>query len=152
MRRAGVIRDTVFRAAWAFLRPWCQCCGVPSRQAAWPGIQTHHIIQGVGRSDEATNLLNLCAACHDVFHGARVKVGNVYLPRITRGMLLRVKRLVDPDDFNAARLAELYGRPLPDEEELPACYRVEYCRWRPNGKAVYGDVTGRGHEVGGGGV
>lgn len=147
MSKSGIKRDDGFRASWAVLHGWCQCCGVPQYRAAWPGLQTHHIIQGVGRSDEACNLLNLCSRCHDIFHGARVRVDGVLLPRITRGMLIRVKRLLFPDEHDAERLAVLYGRPLPDEEELPAVYRVEYCRWQPGqGKAVYGDVQGS-HQV-----
>lgn len=131
LRACRPVRDVRFRKRWAGLHPWCMCCGVPAEKAAWPGVQTHHLVRP-GRSDESCNLLPLCDLCHRLTHGAAVRLhnGNL-LPGLTLGMQFNVKKLRDPADWNPARLEELWARFLPDLEALPLVYGEQYACWRP---------------------
>jgi len=83
----------------------------------------HHIIGGTkGRSDERTNLMPLCTACHMAYHDG----GDV---RITKGQLLWAKWLIDRKGTSWVRLALLNSQYLPDLE--PARGRKQ-CRKKRN--------------------
>ena len=49
--------------AYKQAHPTCESCGRPAM--AWP----HHILsRGAGGTDDASNLLSLCAHCHRSYH------------------------------------------------------------------------------------
>lgn len=87
-------------------------------------LEVHHLQQGAGRRHDRRNLLSLCERCHCVLHSG--SICGVY-PDITKGMLLWVKREVDPEQFDPAWLAGLrHKRHLGYEPEpIPQFYLDE---------------------------
>lgn len=116
-----IVRDEEFRKEWSHKKRFCQVCGIRDG-AYWIQHAVHHIIGGPGRSDEATNLLKVCWKCHGSFHLERIVHDGTRVPQITRGMILKIKRVQDGREYDAARLEELYGFPLPAEEDLPTYF------------------------------
>ena len=86
------------------------------------GLTVHHCVKW-RRADEATNLLMLCMQCHDLAEGRNIRVDGVLLPKLTLGVCLAIKKFREPDEYDEARLTELFGRRLPDLEPLP-----EWCK------------------------
>ena len=84
------------------------------------GPAVHHIVKP-GRSDEPTNFLLLCMRCHALSDDGMTyrDAGGEISPRLTLGVALAIKREADPGEFDAARLAALFGRALPAEAQLP---------------------------------
>jgi hypothetical protein len=113
--------------------PYCQICGVPSHVApntnGGIGLSRHHIVK-FGRSDEKCNLLSVCARCHSLAEGRLIRVGESLLPKLTLGIVLTLKQLRTPNEYNAERLAQLYGQTLPDLEQVPDWVVAEWKRWR----------------------
>lgn len=97
---ANPVRDDGFRREWARNRPYCYFCGTNYH------VETHHILGGFKRSDEACNLVRLCAQCHRRVH-------NVEAPKITLADVLEAKARHDPHQVDLRRLRELNGKELP---------------------------------------
>lgn len=135
MEKCHPVRDTKARKAWNREHDHCQICWKPEGLVLFPPMQTHHIIKN-GRSDEPCNLLRVCPACHGIIEGERWPMkGGGYWPRITLGMILKIKH--DEGQLDLDRLTMLYrGRqrtehydPLPALEELPEEYQKERQKW-----------------------
>lgn len=112
-QRVKPVRDQELRKMWSIAKkPYrCQAChGKPD----WPGLAVHHLVR-FRRDDSPCNLLLLCRRCHAAQHEDN-HAGNAH--RLTLGMLLSVKQLEDPGEFDLERLAELYGGPV-ELEALP---------------------------------
>lgn len=124
------IHDEKFRKAWNVKRDRCQCCGIPRSRAPWPGgLQTHHIVRR-SRSDQAENLLACCQTCHSLIHHERVSDGQGgYLPILTEGMQLAIKRLRDEAEYDYDRLCELKHERLAEPEPIPAWFLESWERW-----------------------
>jgi len=76
----------------------CSACGAVDH------LELHHLVGGRGgRSDERTNLLPLCRACHVL----------VNTPALPFGRLLFLKWSVHPEEVLWERLTLLHGRWLP---------------------------------------
>lgn len=119
LKRCRPVRDRAFRRGWAAAHPWCFCCG---GEGDWLGLQVHHLVKP-GRSDEAVNLMMLCDFCHRATHGAILRGEDGWLwPNLTLGMQFALKQLREPDIWDQARLEELWGRYLPDLEDVPDVY------------------------------
>lgn len=134
-QKAKPVRDEKARKAWAKSRDHCAACGIsrrdaPRRDGGLP-LQTHHIIRG-SRSDEPTNLLCVCSREHGLVHDDQYRdaAGNL-LPKLTLGHILAIKHLREPDEFDAERLAVLFGSPLPDELPIPEFLEIEYRNRKP---------------------
>ncbi len=98
-QRCNPVRDVAARKRWRLTKGnRCQACG---KRPGWLGVHIHHIIR-FRRSDEPCNLLFLCAECHDAAHDGRITLADA----------CRIKRRVDPDEFDLARLVELRGQPI----------------------------------------
>lgn len=152
--RNNAVDDPVLYADWAALRPWCQACGIGSREAVrlrWPGLSRHHVVKA-GRSDEPTNLLMLCRRCHDLAEGLSVREHDVLLPTLRLGVCLTLKALRDPQEYDPERLARLLHRPLPPLLPVPRAIASEYHRRRPwEPFIISAEVTrDKGSEPGGG--
>jgi hypothetical protein len=127
--RVNPVRDREAYDDYLRRHPYCQFCGVPAGRAPWPGLSRHHVVK-FRRSDERCNLLVGCQRDHDLAELRAVRVGGVLLPKLTLGVCLSVKRERDPANWDPARLAELFGRALPDPEPIPEFLRREWRRWR----------------------
>lgn len=125
-KKSRPIKNPKLYTQWNKEHTHCQCCGVSSSMAVWPGLTTHHIIKS-GRSDEPTNLLRLCPLCHDAAEGLSHKRDGVILPGLPVAICLRIKREREPGCYDAVRLAELRGSNLPQEEDIPDIYRALWC-------------------------
>lgn len=135
MRRSTPNRqdNSTVRRQWANQHHHCFACGIPSARAPWPGAAVHHIVGGSNRSDEPTNLALLCARCHSLYHGDRIrKTNGTYWPRLTLGMVLTLKASLDPQEYDPARLAVLRGQALPEQEGIPEDFLEEFRKWLPN--------------------
>ena len=136
-KKSNPIKDAKFYAAWNAAHDYCQACGVPAHLAAnqphcaGVPLSTHHIVKFC-RSDEATNLLRLCYRCHQLAEGANLRVDGDLLPKLKLPVCLTIKQARDPEVLNLERLAELFGRTLPDAEPIPEFIELSYRRWRPN--------------------
>lgn len=132
------------RRAYRVAHPYCLACGVPEERAPWPCLAVHHLVKP-GRSDEPTNLMVLCHFCHLLCHGHTLDGGlygfrwvigseqpRVRMPSLTLGMQFNLKRLRDPSSWRPDRLAQLWGRHLPDLEALPEVFVSLYESWRPD--------------------
>ena len=114
-RRCKPVRDRAFYDQYLMDHTRCFFCGQRD------GLSRHHIIGGVGRSDEACNLTIACLMrCHPLAEGERVAEGKTIYEPLTLGMVLSVKKMRTPDEMNLERLTELYGQTLPDFEQPPA--------------------------------
>lgn len=118
------------RVAWAKKVLRCQVCGIDReagrRRDGGLDAECHHIIRG-SRSDEPTNWLLVCYRCHGLIHDAvyRDEAGEE-LPRLTLGVILTVKRLRNPKEYDRQRLEQLFGQTLVDELPLPEFYEREW--------------------------
>lgn len=127
--------DAAFAARWGRSKDWCAACG--AGEYGTHTLTNHHLIGGKGgRSDEACNLLRLgWHPCHQLAEGLDIvdprNKFNVLdmdagvrrlLPKITLPIALSLKLRADPDEYDADRLAELLGRPLPVLQEVPAFF------------------------------
>lgn len=97
-------------------------------------MQSHHLVKrSRRRCDLAWNLLRLCDRCHRLAELENVRVNGALLPKLSFGHCLWLKRESDRDKWQPELLALLYGRPLPELEQLPALYIVERGRWSHGG-------------------
>lgn len=135
--RIGVVKDADFYKSWAYLHKFCQGCGVSAKMSPWPGNSTHHLVR-FRRSDEATNLLRMCIACHSACEGLPWPG----MPSLTIGMCLTIKACREPLDFDVERLRVLYGFGLPDMEPIPWAYESEFRRRRPKDFAAFDTKSG----------
>lgn len=142
-QRVNPIKDQDFYDQYVLDRPWCEFCGVPAAaaphqpDAGGVGLTRHHIIK-FKRSDERTNVIVACCRDHALCEGLLVRnpqTGLLY-PKLTLGIVLTVKRLRDPDGFDAKRLQELYGQTLPDFEPIPKFLIDEWTNWTCGGGVV----------------
>lgn len=97
--KVNPIRDTDFRRQWSAEHNHCQVCWAEPLALQFGHLETHHLM--TGRSDEACNLLRVCVLCHLSIHAGRVEFP------LSRWEAIEVKRLAEPDEFDAARLAAL---------------------------------------------
>ncbi len=124
-----ITRDSKARNAWGLSKLNCQACGFPFNPPAWGRWrEVHHIIGNVGRSDEPTNWLALCARCHKLAEGQQVRVDGELLPVLTLGMCLTIKAHADSEEWDGNRLATLYGSNLPRFDDLPEFFLTELRR------------------------
>lgn len=112
-QRCYPVQDEEFRKQWALQKKIangnkCQACG---KRPDFRGLHVHHLIR-FRRSDEAANLLLICANCHDLCHDGPG-------PKLTIAACCAIKRRVDPDEFNLARLEQLRGGPIPGWCDYP---------------------------------
>lgn len=126
--KVNPVKDPEFRRQWSIEHDHCQVCWVSPRDLPFCWLETHHLARP-GRSDEACNLLRLCKCCHDRRH---VVYGE---EELTDGVLLEVKRLAEPDDWDPARLAKLWfsARAKPEAitemlEPIPEWVKTERTR------------------------
>ncbi len=124
-----IVRDDGARRLWTEAQERCAVCGRPQHLFAWPGGETHHIIGGVGRSDEPCNWLYVCNRDHRCYHGERERVNGELIPKLTLCNLLWAKMRSSPNEYDGIRLARLLGRSLPALEETPEFYLAEYRRF-----------------------
>ena len=128
-QRVKPVRDKVAYDRYFADHQYCQACGVPAHRAPWPGLSRHHICKP-GRSDEPCNLIVICDRDHSLAEGRAIRVDGVLLPLLPLGVILAIKLLRTPDEWDADRLAQLYRRNLPDMEDIPAFIHEEWKRWR----------------------
>ncbi len=128
--RANVVRDPEVCRDYAVTRRYCEVCGTPEAQAAWPGLSVHHLCQGAVRSDEICNLLVVCAICHGLAHGQTIRVGGIPLPQLTKGVMFMAKKLRDPANWNEARLEELRRQACPALEAIPEYFARLWRHWK----------------------
>jgi len=107
--KRGIVKDreALEEIGWVFSR--CQACGRKGRAF---GLHRHHIIGGVGRSHERTNLIVLCSegpdhGCHAEAHGGNLSLANI----------LWIKWRDDRAEIDWVRLAILRGCHLPEPEK-----------------------------------
>ncbi len=139
MARRGVCKDENFYFEWRLRHKYCQVCGVNRSQALFRDcapLSCHHVVKP-GRSHEATNLLMLCNTCHTLAELQAVRRGGILLPKLPLAVCLTVKRLREPHEFDPARLAELFGRNLPDPEPIPAVFEADFRRRRPGDRSLF---------------
>ncbi len=103
---------------------WCEACGQGQNLHHFRGLEIHHIIKR-GRSDERCNLIKLCWFCH--MRAEATSAPDTWLPL---GVILSIKKLRDPEGWDADRLAELRLRPLPDLIPIPAALLDEFSKWQ----------------------
>lgn len=102
------VRDEEARVLWrAEQGSKCQCC---LKAPDFRGLAVHHIVR-FRRSDEPCNLLLLCGDCHEACHDGSGE-------KLSIGMMLTVKVLTDPTEYDRPRLEELYGSPM-ELEPMP---------------------------------
>ncbi len=130
--KAGVADDPGLYALWNRAHPFCQACGIPANPAIreMRPISTHHLIKKA-RSDEPANLVRLCHRCHDLAELLQV----ADFPLLTLGILLTVKRLRDPAEYDPDRLVALLHKSLPDPEPIPEVFLTEFRRWQGSASA-----------------
>jgi len=63
-------------------------------------LHIHHMVQGAGRKHERFNLCRLCERCHRALHDG----GSLC---VTKGQVLTVKRLHDPEHYDPKAMAAL---------------------------------------------
>jgi len=126
-QKAGVIRDPDAYAIWNRAHPFCQACGIPANAALRDvrGLSTHHLIKKA-RSDEPANLVRLCQRCHDLAELLQV----ADFPLLTLAILLTVKRIRDPGEYDPDRLAALLHKSLPDPQPIPEVFLTEFRSWQ----------------------
>lgn len=129
------VRSKKRKQAWALAHAFCFACGVDAHSAPWPGAAVHHIIRP-GRSDEEANLIVLCAECHSLTHGANVRRKGKLLPHLSLGIQLNLKKLRDPRHWDPARLAQLWGRHLPELEAVPLLFLRAFVANRPGDRSI----------------
>jgi hypothetical protein len=104
-----------------FLAGGCWCCGWPIEddQLWHVKLDIAHIIGGNGRRvEDRRAIVLLCQyPCHQLAHGATVRVNGLVLPKLTLGNLLWLKRERDKEHYDPDWLASLWhGKTLPDPE------------------------------------
>lgn len=131
-QKANAIHDEASRKNWAKQRTHCQICGrLKSKPYCGVPHQTHHIIRG-SRSDEPCNFLFVDARCHDLIHDGQIRGDDgELLTKLSLGHVLTIKRIREPEEFDAERLAVLFGGTLPDELPIPDFLEIEYRKNRP---------------------
>lgn len=113
-KKCKTVRDRALYDSYLMENPACQICGRTKN------LSRHHIIGGVGRSDERCNLIVACLVlCHPLAEGARVVHGGEKFEPLTLGQVLAIKFLRTPEEWDGARLAELRGSALPEFETIP---------------------------------
>lgn len=131
--KVGAVKDAKMYAEWNREHDRCMTCGRDEVEAArecWPGLTTHHI-EKFKRSDERCNLIRLCTRCHNIAEGHLILEQGTRLPPLTMGVILWVKRRLEPADHCPERLTVLRGRPLPEEKPIPEFYLMEMERFCP---------------------
>ena len=130
-QKAHPVRDVAARKAWAAKYDYCFACGASLEylQAIGSWLETHHLIRGVGRSDEPCCLFRGCAfRCHKLCHGEHIRERGELLPTLALGCQLTIKQLATPDEYDADRLAALYGQCLPELKPIPEWFDMEFLR------------------------
>lgn len=123
------VKNQNWYTAWNKDHTFCMACGIPedaARVHRWPGLSTHHIIKR-GRSDEPCNLIRLCQRCHDA---AECLGTGKKFPWLTLGIILTIKKMRDPDNWNPERLKELRLKNLPDLLPVPDVLMHEWNQWQ----------------------
>lgn len=96
----------------------------------FPGLSTHHITKA-GRVHTPTNLIRLCQRCHDCAEGLDTPIWlpdgtKFYMPKLTVGQVMWLKRHREPGQWDGIRMRELHMRPLPDLVPVPVVFLAEY--------------------------
>lgn len=120
-------------AAWGEQHTHCQCCGIEQEHAArarFPGLSTHHITKA-GRVHNPTNLIRMCARCHDLAENLDTPVWLTdgtkwYYPKLTTAHVMWLKCDREPREWDEVVMRKLHMRPLPDLEPPPAVFLAEY--------------------------
>lgn len=115
-RREALRRQRVYRAE----HESCGVCRLSSFAKPSLPMDLHHIAgRGAQRFECEANWIVLCRRCHDHYHqGGQLDDGGARLPVLTPGMVVWCKLDVDPEQFDAAKLAALKGwKGLPAEWE-----------------------------------
>lgn len=94
---------------------WCAVCWSRYR------LETHHMVQGTGRTHERVGLVRLCQRCHWSLHSG----GNF---KVTKGMVLAAKREQDPDYFDPAALAAMKHRQSLPYGPEPISSQIHFAR------------------------
>lgn len=120
-----------FMAEW----PCCMMCGWGDGRRRefryWmiPRLDNAHIIGGSGRRHDRRCIVRLCAGCHRLSHGDKIKVDGRALPNFGLGEMLWLKRERDVDYFDLEYLAGLKIGALPDIVE-PHTWFIEQWNMR----------------------
>ncbi|HEV3343075.1 MAG TPA: HNH endonuclease [Pirellulales bacterium] len=113
---------------WSARQRCCAVCHLPN-DVGWPQPCAHHIVKRSRRRvDEPWNLLWVCGLCHAVLEGERMfRNGRRLL--LSFANALWCKRDANPEEFDRAKLAAAYGRPLPRLQKPPAVFFAERAKW-----------------------
>lgn len=133
-----IVSDIRLIGEYALAHCRCAATWLPQELAIWEtrfGLSTHHIVKrSVRRNDSHWNLIRLSDVAHRAAEGEQVILdgpGRIVVPKLTMGMVLKLKSEEDPDQWDPDLLRQLYGRRLPDFEDLPDWYLRERQRRHP---------------------
>lgn len=116
---------------------FCWACGwgggsftrrLPWRDWHIPKLDIAHIIGGSGRHHTRENITRICAGCHRLFHGDRIKVHGKYLPQLTLSNLLWLKLVFDPVHYCRGYLKDIRQRAVPRASIPKAWFQEEFLR------------------------
>ena len=94
-------------------------------------LANHHIVGGSGRKHERWNLARLCRLCHDLYHGATVRLdGGEALPNLTFENICWLKKFHDgqwwrPEELSSLRITSFSEIEL---QRPPEFFEQEYAR------------------------
>jgi len=115
---------------WQF--KFCWACGIPEWKVYNDGYPTysqrHHIIRP-GRVTIRENITRLCFLCHDLEQGKCVRRFGVVLPNLSLAHILWLKQIFDTEHYDPERLAQLYGKALPEPERVPDWFSKQFLKW-----------------------
>jgi hypothetical protein len=126
--------------AFTFEYPFCWACGIPDAPQWVEAIHIRidyprhmeraHIIGGSGRVHDRRNLAMLCKLCHDLSHGATIRVGSKVLPNLRLDHLLWLQMRFE-QRVDRPFLRELLRRPgLPTLRAVPIWHRTQFNQWQ----------------------
>lgn len=121
-------------AAYQALRATADHCWACGRTASWQdrpswwnaywGLVRAHVVNKP-RIEEPEYVVTLCPLCHGISHGERYTPMRG-VPGLTLANLLWLKRHLDPDHYDRAKLQRCCVGKLPRPAQPPDWYRREY--------------------------
>lgn len=114
---------------------YCWSCGWDAHSGIhkWhvPRLETHHVLRGAERVQDRRNLARLCAGCHRLAHGDRIRNsrGN-YFPVLKLANILWLKRKHDRDHFDPLWFDLHTALLIPHIERPDPWFDEEYRRHR----------------------
>ena len=158
-QKSHPVKDDKARKAWAAEHAYCFACGVGYEQSRYQThcggvpITIHHIVKP-GRSDEPCNWCPLCYRDHSLAENRllRDEQSGELLPFLKLGIVLTIKKLRDPLNFDPDRLQVLLGERLPDLEPLPAFLAADWNSWRGGSGSASGASVSFGTMTEDGGI